>query len=52
MKRPGEEEKKKRCRECNRLLVETRTLVEKNGFPVDIATAGSSNTFNTLLTIF
>ncbi len=40
------EEKKKRCMECNRLLVETKDLVEKNGFPVEIVTGGGSNTFN------
>lgn len=40
------EEKKKTCMECNRLLVETKALVEKNGFRVEIATAGGSNTFN------
>jgi D-serine deaminase-like pyridoxal phosphate-dependent protein len=40
------EEKKKKCVECNRLLVETTALVEKNGFPIEIATAGGSNTFN------
>jgi D-serine deaminase-like pyridoxal phosphate-dependent protein len=39
------EEKKKRCEECNRLLVETKELIEKHGFPVEIATAGGSNTF-------
>ena len=40
------EEKKKKCTECNRLLVETKELIEKNGVPVEIATAGGSNTFN------
>jgi D-serine deaminase-like pyridoxal phosphate-dependent protein len=39
------EEKKKKCEECNRLLVETKELIEKNGFPVEIVTAGGSNTF-------
>ena len=40
------EEKKKKCAERNRLLVETRDLIVKNGFPVEIVTAGGSNTFN------
>ena len=39
------EEKAKKCRDSNRLLVETRGLVEKNGFPVDFASAGGSNTY-------
>lgn len=39
------EEKKKRCVESNRLLVETKDLLERNGFPVEIVTAGGSNTF-------
>lgn len=38
------EEKEKKCRECNRLLVETKELIEKNGFPVEIVSAGGSNT--------
>ncbi len=38
------EEKKKQCSECNRLLVETKRLIEKEGFPVEIVTAGGSNT--------
>ena len=40
------EEKKKTCTESNRLLVETKDLVERHGFPVEIVTAGGSNTFN------
>ena len=40
------EEKKKKCRACNEALVETKKLVEKDGFPVEITTAGGSNTFN------
>ena len=40
------EEKKKKCKACNQALVETKELVERNGFPVEIATAGGSNTFN------
>ena len=40
------EEKMKKCTESNRLLVETRELLEKEGFPVEIATAGGSNTFS------
>ena len=39
------EEKKKKCEECNRLLVETKKLIEKNGFPVEIVSAGGTNTF-------
>jgi D-serine deaminase-like pyridoxal phosphate-dependent protein len=40
------EAKKKKCIECNKLLVETKDLIEKNGFPIEIVTAGGSNTFN------
>ena len=40
------EEKMKKCTESNRLLVETKELIEKEGFPVEIVTAGGSNTFN------
>ena len=40
------EEKKKKCVTCNQRLVETKQLIEENGFPVEIATAGGSNTFN------
>jgi D-serine deaminase-like pyridoxal phosphate-dependent protein len=40
------EEKKKECKERNRLLVQTKELIEKDGFPVEIVTAGGSNTFN------
>jgi D-serine deaminase-like pyridoxal phosphate-dependent protein len=40
------EEKGKQTRECNQRLVETRELIERNGFPVEIVTAGGSNTFN------
>jgi D-serine deaminase-like pyridoxal phosphate-dependent protein len=40
------EAKKKKCTECNKLLVETKGLIEKNGFSVEIVTAGGSNTFN------
>ena len=40
------EEKKKKCVECNRVLVETKDLLVKNRFPVEIVTAGGSNTFN------
>jgi D-serine deaminase-like pyridoxal phosphate-dependent protein len=39
------EEKKKRCGECNRLLVETKELIEGKGFPVEIVSAGGTNTF-------
>ena len=38
------EEKMKKCAESNRLLVETMKLIEKEGFPVEIVTAGGSNT--------
>jgi D-serine deaminase-like pyridoxal phosphate-dependent protein len=40
------EEKKEKCRERNRLLVETKEIIERNAFPVEIVTAGGSNTFN------
>ena len=40
------EEKEKQTRECNQRLVETKQLIERNGFPVEIVTAGGSNTFN------
>lgn len=40
------EEKKKKCRQSNQLLVETKALVERNGFPVEIISAGGSNTYN------
>jgi len=40
------EEKKKQTQECNQRLVGTKELIERNGFPVEIVTAGGSNTFN------
>jgi len=40
------EEKKKQTQECNQRLVETKELIERNGFLVGIVTAGGSNTFN------
>jgi D-serine deaminase-like pyridoxal phosphate-dependent protein len=40
------EEKKNQCTQRNRLLAETKDLLVKNGIPVEIATAGGSNTFN------
>jgi D-serine deaminase-like pyridoxal phosphate-dependent protein len=40
------EEKRRKCTECNRKLVETKELIERNGFPVEVVTAGGSNTFN------
>jgi len=40
------EGKKKQTRECNLRLVETKELIERNGFPVEIVTAGGSNTFD------
>ncbi len=39
------DEKKRKCRESNNLLVETKKLIEENGFPVKIVTAGGSNTY-------
>jgi len=38
--------KRRQCAESNRLLVETKALIESAGFPVEIATAGGSNTYN------
>jgi D-serine deaminase-like pyridoxal phosphate-dependent protein len=38
------DEKKGKCLECNRLLVESKELIEQGGIPVDIVTAGGSNT--------
>lgn len=40
------EEKARRCGESNRLLVDTRRLIEKEGFAVEIASAGGSNTYD------
>jgi D-serine deaminase-like pyridoxal phosphate-dependent protein len=40
------EDKRKKCTEYNQRLVETKELIERNGFPVEIVTAGGSNTFN------
>jgi D-serine deaminase-like pyridoxal phosphate-dependent protein len=40
------EEKKKKCLECNQRLTQTRELIERGGFPVEIVSAGGSNTFN------
>jgi D-serine deaminase-like pyridoxal phosphate-dependent protein len=40
------DEKRKTCQERNRLLGETKELIEKNGFPVEIVSAGGSNTFS------
>lgn len=42
---PDEAQKEKECRRRNQLLVETRALVEKAGFAVEIVSAGGSNTF-------
>ncbi len=39
------EEKVTKCSQCNRLLVETSELVRKDGFPVEIVSAGGSNTY-------
>jgi D-serine deaminase-like pyridoxal phosphate-dependent protein len=38
-------DKQSRCRASNRLLVETKTLIEDHGLPVEIVTAGGSNTY-------
>jgi len=40
------EEKKKKCASANQLLVSTKELLEKNGFDVEIVSAGGSNTYN------
>ena len=40
------EEKARRCRESNSLLADTRQLVEKDGFEVQITSAGGSNTYS------
>jgi len=39
------EEKKKKCTERNQRLVETKEFIEKNGLPVEVVSAGGSNTF-------
>jgi D-serine deaminase-like pyridoxal phosphate-dependent protein len=39
------EEKARRCGRSNRLLVDTRRLIEGDGFEVRIASAGGSNTY-------
>jgi len=40
-----EARKEAECRKANRALVETRDLLEKNGFPVRVVSAGGSNTY-------
>ena len=40
------EEKKRKCFQSDQDLVTTKELIETNGFPVEIVTAGGSNTFN------
>ena len=40
------DEKGKKCLECNQRLVQTKELIERGGFPVEIVSAGGSNTFN------
>jgi D-serine deaminase-like pyridoxal phosphate-dependent protein len=40
------EEKKRNCLECNQRLVQTKEVIERGGFPVEIVSAGGSNTFN------
>ena len=39
------EEKKKRCAHSNEMLAETSKLVEKNGFNIQIVSAGGTNTY-------
>lgn len=39
-------EKARRCRESNSLLVDTKQLIEQDGFEVQIASAGGSNTYS------
>ncbi len=39
-------ETQKLCRESNALFVETRALIERAGFEVEICSAGSSNTYD------
>lgn len=40
-----EAEKIRQCEQANRALVQTKELIEKNGFPVEIVSAGGSNTY-------
>ncbi|MBW2618380.1 MAG: DSD1 family PLP-dependent enzyme, partial [Deltaproteobacteria bacterium] len=40
-----EADKIRQCEQANRELVETKELIEKNGFPVEIVSAGGSNTY-------
>jgi D-serine deaminase-like pyridoxal phosphate-dependent protein len=40
-----EDEKRRKCRTANELIVETRRLIEANGIPVEIVSAGGSNTY-------
>ena len=40
------DEKRKKCLECNQRLVQTKELIERGGFPVEIVSAGGSNTFD------
>ena len=42
----NDEEKIKKCRQSNQLLVETREIIDRAGFPVQIVSAGGSNTYN------
>ena len=42
---PDEGEKLRICQERNQRLVETRQLIEANGFPVEIVSAGGTNTY-------
>jgi D-serine deaminase-like pyridoxal phosphate-dependent protein len=40
------DEKGKKCLECNQRLVQTKEMIERRGFPVEIVSAGGSNTFS------
>ncbi|MGD8765398.1 MAG: hypothetical protein PVG87_24035, partial [Desulfobacteraceae bacterium] len=42
----SDEEKIEKCRQSNQLLVETREIIDRAGFPVEIVSAGGSNTYN------
>lgn len=39
------EEKRGVCTECNQLLVQTAELIARDGFPVEIVSAGGTNTY-------
>jgi D-serine deaminase-like pyridoxal phosphate-dependent protein len=42
----SDEEKIKKCQQSNQLLVETKEIIDRAGFPVEIVSAGGSNTYN------